>query len=416
MLEYFKYSKLCGVTAMSNKFRMASRRFNTFLKFVFGIYTRHLFGYSIHNEQIKALKPPYIVIANHTNFWDPFLLSICIPGPVHFVTSDTYFRNPVLKFLLRYLGAIPKTKSLSDPQSTRNILSVAKNNGVIGIFAEGRRNWDGTTLPLLYPTAKLVKSLEIPVVSVLFKGACLSMPRWARHSRKGELVMTCSQVFSSDAIKPLSVDEIYAGMTASLSHDEYAWQHSRMIPYKGRKQAERLELFLFLCPECKSTTHMKSHNDMFYCSNCNYTVRYDECGFFKPVSGRLYFDNPREWNLWQIDTLESEINAEISKTGADPILEDVNVTGYSGGKSHPLELLHTGSLYLYCDRIVFTSPEGGNYSFELSEINGLNVQYNDQMEFYHKKVLYRFGRDNGSISAYKWVMALGILKSGRNST
>ena len=400
---------------MKDSFRMANRIFNRFLKLVLGIYMRYLFGYSFFNEKIKDLEPPYIVIANHTNFWDPFLLSMCIPSPVHFVASDAYFRNPALKFLLKYVGAIPKTKSVSDPQSIRYILSVAKSNGVIGIFAEGKRSWDGTTLPLLYPTAKLVKSLKIPVVSVLFKGACLSMPRWARHARKGELAMTCSQVFSSNAIKGLSVAEIYAGMTASLSHDEYAWQRGRMIPYKGRKQAERLELFLFRCPECKSTVHMKSHNDMFYCSSCNFTVKYDEYGFFKPVSGRLYFDSPREWNLWQIEALESEIHAKNSQPGADPVLEDVNVTGYSGGKSHPLELLHTGSLYLYCDRIIFKSPDGGNYSFELSEIYGLNVQYNDQMEFYYKKVLYRFGGGHGSISAYKWVMALEILKAGSDN-
>lgn len=375
---------------------------------------RYLFGYRFFNEQIKALKPPYIIIANHTNFWDPFLLSMCIPSPVHFVTSDAYFRNPVLKFLLKYVGAIPKTKSVSDPQSIRYILSVAKSNGIIGIFAEGRRNWDGTTLPLLYPTAKLVKSLKMPVVSVLFKGACLSMPRWAGHTRKGELTMTCSQVFSSDEIKGLSVDEIYAGMTSSLSHDEYAWQRDRMIPYKGRRQAERMELFLFLCPECKSTVHMKSHHDILYCTKCNYSVRYDKYGFFKPVSGKLYFDNPREWNLWQIGVLESEIHSKNTQPGAGPLLEDVRVTAYRGGKSNHLELLHTGCLYLYFDKIVFKSPEGGITLFEITEIYGQNVQYNDQLEFYYKKVLYRFGGIHAPISAYKWVRALEILIAGNN--
>lgn len=395
---------------MEYKFRMAGTLFNKFLKLILGSYMRYLFGYRISNGQISGLKPPYIVIANHTNFWDPFMLSMCIPGPVHFVTSDAYFRNPVLKFLLRYVGAIPKTKSVPDMQSIKHILYVAKSNGVVGIFAEGRRNWDGTTLPLPYPTAKLIKSMKIPVVSVLFEGACLSMPRWAKHTRRGELTMTCRQVYTGEVIKELSTDEIFAGITASLEHDEYNWQRSRMTPYKGRKLAERLELFLFLCPECKSTIHLKSHNDIFYCTRCKYTVRYDEYGFFKPVSGRLYFDNPREWNLWQLEVLKSEILTKGSRPGSGPLMEDENVTAYMGGKSIPLKLLYKGCLYLYCDRIVFKSREGTDYSFMLSEIYGENIQYNDQIEFYHEKVLYRFGGCQCPISAYKWVRAVEMLK------
>lgn len=399
---------------MADSFRMASTIFNRFLKLLLGIYLKYLSGYSFFNEQIKSLKPPYIVIANHTNFWDPFLLSMCIQSPVHFVASDAYFRNPVLKFLLKYVGAIPKTKSMTDPQSIRNILTVVKNNGVIGIFAEGRRNWDGTTLPLLYPTAKLVKSLGIPVVSVLFKGACLSMPRWARYSRKGELVMNCSQVLTGSEIKGLSADDIYDRITSSLSHDEYAWQRTKMVPYKGRKKAERLELFLYLCPECKSDLHMKSHNETFYCSNCNYTVKYDEFGFFKPVSGRLYFDNTRAWNIWQIEALKSRLYEKRIQPGIEPILSDENVTAYQGEKTKSLGFLDTGSLYLFCDRIVFKSSKGNNYIFEIADIYGLNVQYNDQLEFYNKNSLFRFGGGCRPISAYKWFKAVEILTDDDN--
>ncbi len=402
---------------MAEQFRKAGSIFNKFLKLTLGSYMRHLFGYKIINAQIKGLKPPYIVIANHTNFWDPFLLSMCIPYPVHFVTSDAYFRNPVVKFLLRYVGAIPKTKSVSDPRSIKYILSVVKSNGVIGIFAEGRRNWDGTTLPLLYPTAKLIASLKIPVVSVLFEGACLSMPRWAKHTRRGELTMTCRLVYKgADEIKALSADEVFDGITRSLAHDEYVWQQAKMIPYKGRKPAESLELFLFLCPECKSPAHMKSAEDIFCCTKCGYTVRYNKYGFFEPVSDKLYFDNPRDWNLWQLGFLEEEmIRTEEVRPEADLILEDESAAAFRGGKSSPLEFLQTGSLRLYSGRLVFTGREGGNYSFEIPEIYGENIQFNNQIEFYHGKTLYRFGGDKRFISAYKWVRALEIIKAGNNN-
>lgn len=396
---------------MSNDLRKAGRKFNKFLKLTFGNYMRLLFGYRIFNEQIAGLNPPFIVIANHTNFYDPFLLSMCIPDPVHFVTSDAYFRNPVLKFLLKHVGAIPKTKFISDPQSIKHILRIVKNKGIVGIFAEGRRNWDGSTLPLLFPTAKLAKSLGIPVVSVLFRGACLSMPRWSKSTRKGGLTMTCTPILSGEDVKKLSANEIFDVMTASLAHDEYAWQRRAMIRYKGRKMAEKLELFLFLCPECKSDKHMESKDDAFFCTNCGYTVKYNEYGFFKPESDKLYFDNPRDWNLWQLAVLENEILSCASMER--PIFEETGVTAWKGGKSNPLVKFGTGMLHLYKNRIVFTSGKSGDLSFNLSDLSGENIQFNDQLEFYHEKDLYRFGGNRRTISVYKWVRALEMLKEGK---
>lgn len=396
---------------MTKDFRKAGRIFNKFLKLTLGSYMRLFLGYKIINRQIMGLRPPFIVIANHTNFYDPFLLSMCIPDPVHFVASDAYFRSRILRFLLKLVGAIPKVKFISDPRSIKNILSVVKSKGVIGIFAEGRRNWDGLTLPLVRPTAKLAKSLKIPVVSVLFKGACLTMPRWARGTRRGELTMTCSLVLSRDDVSERSVDEIYDAMTESLAHDEYEWQRSRMIPYKGRRKAERLELFIFRCPECGSDNHMKSRDDRFFCEKCNYTVTYDEYGFFKPVSDKLYFDNPRDWNLWQLDSLEKALYKDGSPGPEAPRLEDTGVTGYVGGREGSLaKQTSAGVLQLYRDRLVFRYGENVR-SFAVKDISGENIQFNYAFEFRCKNSVYRFTGGSGVISAYKWAKALEILKA-----
>ena len=319
-----------------------------------------------------------------------------------------------MKFLLKYVGAIPKTKFISDPKSIKYILSVVKNNGVIGIFAEGRRNWDGSTLPLVRPTAKLVKSLKIPVVSVLFKGAYLTMPRWAKGTRRGELTMACSLVLSGDDVAKRSVDEIYDAMTASLAHDEYEWQRRRMIPYRGGKKAESLELFLFRCPECGSDNHMKSRGDRFFCENCNYAVIYDEYGFFKPAADKLYFDNPRDWNLWQLEALEKSLREDGVPASDAPRLEDTGVTGYKGGKEGSLtKQTSCGVLRLYRDRLVFAYGEN-TQSFAVKDISGENIQFNYAFEFRHEKAVYRFTGGSGVISAYKWVKALEILKGGEN--
>jgi len=396
---------------MRGSYYKASKLFNGFLKLTLGSYLKLLFNYRVDNGQIDGLKPPYIVLANHTNFWDPFLLSMCIPEPVYFLASDTYFRNPVLRQLLKLVGAIPKTKMVSDPASIKNIISVIKNNGIIGIYPEGRRNWDGTTLPLLYPTAKLIKRLNLPVVSVLSRGAYLSMPRWAKKTRKGGLTMTCSMILEAGEAAGLSADDIHEKISASLSYNEYDYQRNRMIPYYGRLLAERLELFLFICPDCKLQGTMKSSGDVFCCSSCKYTVRYDKYGFLTAPSGVLYFDNPRDWNRWQLDYLETRISDAVKNHAASPVIEDRNVTAVKGGRLEPLADIPEGSLALLDGGIIFTNRQSKVFMFDIMKIYGENIQYNDLLEFYHEKTLYRFGGIQAGISAYKWVKAIEIYKN-----
>ena len=396
---------------MAAKKYYASRLFNKFLKMLVKPYMKHLFDYSIDNTQIQSLKPPYIILANHTNFWDPFLLALCVPDPVYYLASDAYFRSPILKYLLRLVGAIPKTKFLSDPSSIRAINGVVKNKNIIGIFPEGRRNWDGTTLPLLRPTAKLIKSLNIPVVSVLFKGAYLSMPRWASSTRKGELKMTLSVVLKPEDIEMLSVDGIFLKITGSLLYDEYEYQRKHKNSYIGRNKAEKLELFLFCCPECKNIGRLTSKGDVFTCGNCGYTVTYNSFGFFETDGAKLYFDNPKDWNLWELEYLEAFMNEQVASDNQLPLLQDHNIILRTGRGVGPLDTLSAdGSLYLYDNRLEYYIGKELLKSFPVREIRGINIQFNNQLEFICDHIVYRFNTKTGVMGAYKWVMAIGAVK------
>jgi len=387
--------------------------FNKFLKLVLGNYIKLLFDYRISSREVlKNLKPPYIVLANHTNFWDPFLLSMCFPGPVYFVTSDAYFRNPVLKVLLRLVGAIPKTKRISDPGSIRGILEVVKNKGIIGIFPEGNRSWDGKTLPLLPPTAKLIKLLGIPVVCMLLKGACLSMPRWSAYTRRGLLEMTPARILDSQEIASMSADDIFEIITDSLQYDEYESQRMRMLPYKGKRKAEHLELFLFTCPKCLRTDQMRSMGDLFGCGACGYQVAYGSKGFFESHSGGLIFDNPRDWNLWQLQQLDRTIAEKINSNSGQSIFEERQILLRTGGKTGKLSSPSSaGTLSLYPQSLVYCDGNNNEHRFPLAGISGVNVQSNNQLEFIFNKMLYRFSAGNGLMPAYKFTIAIDVLNA-----
>ena len=248
------------------------------------------------------------------SFWDPFFAGIFIPDPVHYVTSDANFRSKILRFLLGLVGSIPKTKLMSDYETIRHIMRIRDKKGVIGIFPEGRRTWDGHTLDLLYATAKLIKLLKIPVVVPIFKGAYISLPRWTKRPRRGSIAISYTLLFTAKELSSLGLDEISGRLGKALEYDEYEWQRTAMITFKGRRKAEYLELTLYACPECGGIATLRSKKDVFSCTSCGYSVRYNEYGFFEKISGQLRFQTVREWNIWQIEHLGNRIAGDKSRT------------------------------------------------------------------------------------------------------
>ncbi len=390
----------------------ASRLFNKLVIPVVSFYLNQIFDLKFDMENIKGLKPPYIVMANHTNFWDPFLLSLCIPEPVHFVTSDAYFRTPLLRNLLKLVGAIPKSKFVSDTNAVKGILHVVRNNGIICIFPEGRRNWDGTTLPILQAPARLAKKLGLPVVTILFEGAHLAMPRWASKSRKGLLSIHCKVALGSDDLKNLSEEQVYHSLSKALEHNEYDWQRVSMQHYSSDAPAEKLELFLFCCPHCKSPEVMKSTKDLFYCMSCGYSVKYDKYGFFSTTTDKatLYFDNPRDWNKWQLEYLEELVKSGTDVFLTEPLFTEDSIECRTGSRTMAMKDLAAGTFKMYIDRLELTNHNGSKECFNINEIYGSNIQGNNILEFYQDKVLYRFAGKKHCFSAYKWVKALELLK------
>jgi 1-acyl-sn-glycerol-3-phosphate acyltransferase len=400
---------------MSKKEIKSSRGLYKILRATVGKYFNFFYGVQFDGQGIEGIKPPYLILPNHTNFWDPFLLAANISEPIYYVASDQYFRNPILRGFLKMMGTIPKTKFFSDISTVKHILKIKKRGGIIGIFPEGARNWDGRTMELVYPTAKLIKSLKIPVVTVLVKGAYLSLPRWTSKSRRGKVFIFTKKLMESSEIARLSVDDIHKKLTEGLAYDEYTWQRQHRIPFKGTKLAENLELLLFVCPHCKSMDTLKSSGSLFSCADCGYSVEMDEYGFFNTQNKILYFDNPADWNAWGLQYLKESLDRYQKEDCHRPFMEQNKVILWKGGRrSTSLKKIRVGQISLYKDRMVFSSLLGDTIIFPIDRLQGVNVHLNNKIELYHGNILYRFVFKRSTVSAYKWVMALNMLNKAKH--
>lgn len=389
-----------------------SKSFNKFLQFSIGNWLERNFNMTGENlELFDNLKPPYLVMANHNCVFDPFMIADFVPEPISYVVSDAAFRKRLMGWALGLVGSIPKTKAISDLGTIKNIMSIRKKGGVVGIFPEGQSPWDGHSLPIVYSTAKLIRFLKIPVVIVKKQGAFFSMPRWAKSKRKGKITIGFEVGFTEDELKKASDDDIYHKLTKFFDHDEYEIQRREMIAFAGKDRAEYLEIALFVCPECRKIGTMVSKGDDLYCTDCGYTVYYNEYCFFEAEKGTLYHETIREWNLWQIEYLAGYLSRRNNDSADEMILEDTEINLSTGYKTNPLESQGTGRLQLFNDRIEFHDGEkSASFTFPIQKIEGANVHEDEKLEFYLDDTLYRIDSENKRLSMYKWFLCIKDLQ------
>jgi 1-acyl-sn-glycerol-3-phosphate acyltransferase len=346
-------------------------------------------------------------MANHGCVFDPFFVNNFIRHPIHYVVADANFRSRILDFGLSLVGSIPKTKVMSDLETVKNIVRVKDRNGIVGIFPEGQSSWDGTTLPIYYSTAKLLKVMRVPVVFARLRGAFLSRPRWSRNPRNGRVEIDYTIGFDGPDLKKLSVEAIHDRIVELLDHKESEYNRRARIRFRGLKRAEYIEIVLFLCPECRAQGSIHSRGNHVTCTSCGYKVYYDEFGFFRQRSQTFHFATLDEWNNWQIETFHEIIELRFRSNDTEPILIEKDVEVETGYKSMPMEHFARGSISLYLDRFE-VQPENGDDRLELpvAEVTGINVQNRERLEFYVDNTLYKITPVDPRTCTYKWNMAV----------
>ena len=432
-----------------------SRFFTWLLRSTYGRWICARYGaQGLGLEIFDTLKPPFIVIGNHTTNLDPFLTNTFVPHPIHWVTSDGNLRTPLLRFLLiKLVGSIPKSKAIPDIETVNWIVEfIRKRKGVVGFYPEGQATWNGRTLPALSGTAKLIKLLKVPVVCALGKGTYLSKPRWAYSLHRGQVAMQFSQLFSPQELKAMSVPEINDRLEAAMRHDDTAWAGMLGLRYEDDRRAECLELALYACPSCGGLHTLKSSGATLRCEACGFAAAYGNDGGFTLLergrggvpaagtgadgaarlpaaataaapapacpaadfsgSGQL-FASIAPWSLWQREYLDSLIRGPFAADPDRPIFADVGTTLLLGKRMDKMKPLGHGTLTLSSRALSFSPAKGEPIAFDLAEIDGPGVLKWNFFEFYVGKNVYRARFDDRAASGYKYASAIELLTEAR---
>ncbi|WP_313798472.1 lysophospholipid acyltransferase family protein [Cytobacillus sp.] len=84
-----------------------------------------------------------LLCSNHIHNFDPPVVGINAPRPVHFMAKEELFSVPVLGKLVPHLNAFPVKRGMSDREALRKGLAVLKDGHVLGLFPEGTRSKTG---------------------------------------------------------------------------------------------------------------------------------------------------------------------------------------------------------------------------------------------------------------------------------
>ena len=82
-----------------------------------------------------------VLCSNHASAWDPVLVALKIPRtvPLRFIAKAELFKNPLLNWLLRKLGAFPIHRGANDLGAMKTAMKCLQDGQKLMVFPEGTR-------------------------------------------------------------------------------------------------------------------------------------------------------------------------------------------------------------------------------------------------------------------------------------
>lgn len=260
----------------------------------------------------KIGKPegPAIILCNHGSFIDfIYAAALLRKYKPHFIAARLYFYHSILGWLLRSVGAFPKSMFAMDMENAKNCLTVLKNNEILAMMPEARLSTAGRFEDIQDSTYSFVKKSGVNVYTIKISGDYLADPKWGKGFRRGAVVEAEMDIlYTAEQVKSLSPEQLKQGIEQRLSYDEFRWLQQRPnISYRSSRMAEGLENILTTCPICGQKHTLTTKKDNIYCEKCGYLTSLDQrYGFI----GDFQFQNLAQWYDWQKALLEKEIAEE----------------------------------------------------------------------------------------------------------
>ena len=300
----------------------------------------------------KGLKPPYFLLCNHNSFMDFMIMTRAIfPSRANYVVAIDGFIG--IEWLLRAVGGICNRKFTRSINLVRNMLQARDNGDIVVLFPEARYSLCGTSAVLPESLGKMVRKMNVPVVTLIMHGHHINSPFWNIGSRgvrpiESEMKLLLSQ----EETQQLPIEEINERMISAFRYDDYAWQKEKGVRVKSKRRAEGLHKVLYQCPACSAEFKMTSSKHTLYCGNCGKSWDMSEYGELSANDGDTEFSHIPDWYEWERSNVRSEVESGAYSFSANVRVESLpNAKGFvkfdeTGQLEHNMEGFSLNGAYL----------------------------------------------------------------------
>jgi len=261
-------------------------------------------------NKVGTPQAPGIVLCNHGSFVDFIYAAVLLRKyKPNFIVARLYFYNKYLRWLLKTVGAFPKSMFATDLENAKNCLTVLREMQFLAMMPEARLSTTGRFEDIQESTCAFIKKAGVNVYTVKINGDYLANPKWGKGFRRGAVVEAELDIlYTAQQVKELTAEQLRRGVEERLSYNEFTWLQQRPhLRYRSPRLAEGLENILTVCPLCGKKHCLTTKKRKIFCNHCGYLTSLDDRYNF---TGGFRFENLTQWYDYQLSLLQKEIAAD----------------------------------------------------------------------------------------------------------
>lgn len=105
------------------------------LNIFFGLF----FRVKVYGRENVPEKGGLLLCANHLGNLDVPLIGYKNKRVIHYMTKIEMFKNPIVSFIIKKLGAFPIKRGVVDVEAIKTAINLLEAGNIVGIFPEGTR-------------------------------------------------------------------------------------------------------------------------------------------------------------------------------------------------------------------------------------------------------------------------------------
>ena len=265
------------------------------------------FSYTCRGME-KVGSQPCLILMNHSSFLDLMIVSkIFYPKPFGIVCTGDGFVGK--EGIMRALGCIPTRKFVSDITLIRDMEEMLKKRKAsVLMYPEASYSFDGTATPLPRKMGILLKKLDVPVVSIITRGAFARDPLYnCLQKRKVNVSAEVRCLLTREEIQSKSVRELDALLDETFTFDNFAWQRENGIEIREPFRADGLERILYRCPHCGAEGETEGRGTALTCRRCGKRWELTPLGSLEAEDGETEFAHIPHWYAWERAQVRREL-------------------------------------------------------------------------------------------------------------